>query len=189
MTLYGIAHYLHVLGAMGIVAALCLEWTLLLRLRTAETVEQASQWLGLASIQRVFGPASLAALLIGGLYMAATQWGGTGWITVGLLALLLIAALGAYNGIRLDRIRKSLAAHTGRLPAELQERIRHPSFVMSIQVRATTLLGVVYLMVARLDLSASLMTIGLAVVVGFASALPAWRRPTAHTPAVQIAHQ
>jgi hypothetical protein len=186
VTQYGIANYLHVLGAMGIVAALCLEWIILLRLRPAETVEQARAWLGLAGIQRVVGPASLAGLLIGGIYLAATRWGGTGWITVGLLALLLIAALGAYNGIRLDRIHKSLAAQAGQLPAELQERIRHPSFVTSIHVRVGLLLGVVYLMVTKLDLNASLLTMGLAVVVALISALPAWRRPPAGARAVQV---
>ena len=184
MTLYGIANYVHVLGSMGIVAALCLEWIILLRLRAAETREQARPWFGLAGIQRLVGPASLAALLLGGVYMAATRWGGAGWISVGLLALVLIAALGAYNGIRLDRIRKSVPADSGPLVAGLQERIRHPSFVTSIHVRAGLLLGVVYLMVTKLDLSASLMTMGLALLIGLISALPAWRRPTAR----RVAH-
>jgi hypothetical protein len=186
MTLFTIANYLHVLGAMGIVAALCLEWTIVLRLRTAESVEQARQWLGLAGIQRVIGSVSLIGLLVGGLYMAVTRWGGTGWVTAGLVALVLMGALGTYNGIRLDRIRKALAAQTGHLSTELRERIRHFSFLVSIQVRATTLLGVVFVMTGKLDLNPSLMTLGLAVLVGLASALPAWRQAAAGTRAVHI---
>jgi hypothetical protein len=186
MTLYTIANYLHVLGAMGIVAALCLEWTIVLRLRTAESVEQARQWLGLAGIQRVIGSVSLTGLLVGGLYMAITRWGGAGWVTVGLVALVLIGALGAYNGIRLDRIRKALVAQTGQLAADLREGIRHFSFLVSIQVRAAMLLGVTLVMTAKLDVNASLMTLGLAVLVGLASALPAWRQTAAGTRAVHI---
>jgi hypothetical protein len=186
MTLYTIANYLHVLGAMGIVAALCLEWTIVRRLRTAESVEQAREWLGLAGIQRVIGSVSLTGLLVSGLYMAVTRWGGAGWVTVGLLALGLIGALGAYNGIRLDRIRKALVAQTGQLSAELRERIRHFSFLVSIQVRAAMLLGVVFVMTGKLDLNASLMTLGLAVLVGLASALPAWRQTASGTRAVHL---
>ena len=185
MTLYTLANYLHVLGAMGIVAALCLEWTIVLRLRTAESVEQARQWLGLAGMQRVIGSGSLIGLLVGGLYMAGTRWGGAGWVAVGLLALVLIGALGAYNGIRLDRIRKSLVAPTGQLSAELRERIRHSSFVLSIHVRAAVLLGVVFIMTAKPDLNASLVTLVLSVLVGMASAVPAWRQTAAGARAVR----
>jgi hypothetical protein len=180
MTLYVIANYLHILGAMGIIAVLCIEWTMLLHVRSAETVEQARQWLDLARINRVAGPVSLVALLIAGLYMAVTRWGGTGWTTVGLLSLLLIAALGAFSGIRLDRTRQSLANQTGTLPTSFQERVHQPWFSLSIQVRTALLLAVVYLMVAKPDLNASLMIAGLAVVLGLASALPAWRRPVRH---------
>src|SRR5262249_44227610 len=74
MTLGTVALYLHILGAMGLVVALALEWVIVARLRTAETAEQARTWLGLTAVQRRLGPAALAAILIPGLYLAATGW-------------------------------------------------------------------------------------------------------------------
>jgi hypothetical protein len=186
MTLYAIANYLHIVGAMGVVAALCLEWTIVFRLRSAETTELVRLWLGLSAIQRTVGPASLAALLIGGLYMAATRWGGVGWIVVGLAALLLIAALGAYNGIRLVAIGRTLADETGQLSPDARQRLRDPRIVLSINVRVAMVLGVVLIMITKLDLSGSLLTVGTTIGLGLISVLPAWRRQRANG---ELAHE
>jgi hypothetical protein len=179
MTLGTVALYLHILGAMGLVVALGLEWVVVARLRTAETAEQARTWLGLTAVQRRLGPAALAAILIPGLYLAATGWGGAGWIVVGLAALLLIAAFGAFNGIRLAAIGPALAAETGDLSPERAEQLRDPRFVVSMHARVAIVLGVVFLMTAKPDLLGSLLVVGGALVLGVASALPAWVRQRA----------
>jgi len=45
MTLYSLALFLHIVGALGLFIALGLEWTGLWYLRRAGTAEQAQQWL------------------------------------------------------------------------------------------------------------------------------------------------
>ncbi len=64
-------------GALGLFVALGIEWTALLRLRGAATVEQAREWLGLFALVRRLGPASLVVVLLAGMYLAGTTWGFT----------------------------------------------------------------------------------------------------------------
>lgn len=42
---YSIALFLHIVAALGLFAALALEWTSLFYLRRSVTVEQARQWM------------------------------------------------------------------------------------------------------------------------------------------------
>jgi hypothetical protein len=176
MTLYGLANYLHVLGAIGLGAVIVLEWLVVVRLRSTDSVEQARAWLSFTAVQQWAGPASMGSLLIAGVYMAATRWGGQGWISVALIALLLIAGFGALNGIRLRGLGKALAEHTARFSPQLQHQLRNPLFVLSLHARACIILGVVWLMIEKPDLTASALILSAAVVVGIVSALPAYRR-------------
>src|ERR1051325_8515153 len=113
MSLYAIAVFLHIVGALGLFAALGLEWASLLNLRRATAAGQAQEgapppppppppaagqakeWARLlASLRTVAGPAALT-ILVTGIYLTATRWGGQGWIGVGLGGVVLIAVLGA----------------------------------------------------------------------------------------------
>jgi hypothetical protein len=176
MTLYGVANYLHVLGAIGLGAVIALEWLVVLRLRSTATVEQARAWLSFTAVQQWAGPASMGSLLIAGVYMAITRWGGQGWIVVALIALVLIAGFGAMNGVPLRGLEKTLAGQTGRLSPDVQRQLRNPLFILSLHVRACIILGVVWLMVEKPDLIAAAIILGAAVLVGIASALPTYRR-------------
>ena len=179
MTLYSVALFLHIVGALGLFVALGLEWTSLLHLRRATTAEQAREWLKLLGLVRRVGPASLAAILLPGLYMAATVWGGRAWIGVGLAAMLLLPPLGALNGLRLAAIGREVAAASGLLSPGLGARLRHPLLWVSIQTRAAIALGIVFLMTVKPDLAGALLTIGTAIILGLASTAPAWVRARA----------
>src|ERR1051325_799875 len=88
MSLYAIAVFLHIVGALGLFAALGLEWASLLNLRRATAAGQAKEWARLlASPPNVPGPAPLT---IPGprIFLTATRWGGQGWIGVGLGGLV-----------------------------------------------------------------------------------------------------
>src|SRR6266849_3713056 len=91
MTLYSIALFLHVVGALLLFVLLTIEGVGL-------RVGFAS-----ASMNRILGPISAVTILVPGLYMMATAWGWKGWIVVGLTAYVAIAVLGAYTGISLMR--------------------------------------------------------------------------------------
>ena len=104
MTLYSVTLFLHIVGALGLFAALGLEWTSLRQLRRATTAEQAHEWLNALGLVRRMGPASLTAIFLSGLYLVATAWGIVAWIAVALGAMLLLPPLGAFNGLRLAAI-------------------------------------------------------------------------------------
>ncbi len=164
---YAIALFVHIVGALGLFVALGLEWTSLLLLRRATTTEQARERMGLASsVRRVTG-ASLATLLVSGLYLTATAWGGVAWIGVALGAMVLMAVLGAaLSGPRLAAIGRAVE-HGSLAP------LPDPLLWVSIQIRLAVALGIVFLMTVKPNLTGSLLAIVLAAVLGLIAALPA----------------
>src|SRR4051812_30730307 len=105
---YSIALFLHIVGALGMFAALALEGTSLFYLRRSVTVEQAHSWMNVLGLVQRLGPVSLVLILLPGFYMMATVWGGVPWIAVALAAIVLIAVLGAFSGIRLAAIGRTV---------------------------------------------------------------------------------
>ena len=172
MSVYPIAVFLHVVGALGLFVAMGLEWVIVARLRLAETAAQAREWLGLLGVIRWLSPGSMAAILLAGIYMAATVWGGVGWIVVALVALLLLPPLGALTLRRLPRIAQDMAGETGPLSVARRQQLGDPLLQVSIQVRTAIALGIVFLMTNKPDALGSAAAIGVAVVLGLAFSFP-----------------
>ncbi len=167
MSYYAIALFLHIVGALGLFVALGLEWTSLMLLLRATTSEQIRERMRIATGVRGLSSASLATLLVSGLYMAATVWGGVAWIAVALGAMVLMAVLGvALTGPRMAAIGR--AAENGPLAP-----VPHPLLWVSIKTRVAIALGIVFLMTFKPDLNGSLLTIAVAAVLGLVAALPA----------------
>lgn len=178
MTIYAIALFVHVLGALGLFVALGLEWTGLRALRRATTAAQAQERAAAyAIIPRLYAPAA-GAILLPGLYMTATVWGwGAGWPGVALGTLVLLAALGAaLTGSRMAAIGRASAAESGPLSPALRQQVRDPMLWTSVQTRAAIAVGVVFLMTVKPNLGGALLTIGVAAILGLASAVPTWSR-------------
>src|SRR6266480_3750733 len=114
MSVYAIVVFLHIVGALGLFAALGLEWASLYNLRRVATAGQAREWAKLLSALRLVGGASALTILVTGIYLMATRWGGQGWIGAGLGGLVLIAVLGAtLTGRRAGAIVRAVAADAG----------------------------------------------------------------------------
>src|SRR5574338_1517979 len=100
MTLYNIALFLHVVGALGIFAALGVEWAAAGALRRATDVAAARPWFAqLRSLGKVGGPSG-ATILVSGIYMGATAGGRQAWIGLGFLGLVFLAVAGGVAGRR-----------------------------------------------------------------------------------------
>lgn len=91
MTIYALALFAHIVGAILLFAALTVEG-LSFRLRFS-----------VAEYNRVIGPVSGLLILIPGLYMARVQWGFAPWIIFGIAVWVLIASIGAATGIAVMR--------------------------------------------------------------------------------------
>ncbi len=177
MTLYSIVLFLHIVGTLGLFVSLGLEWVSLAYWRRASTAEQAREWLGVRGWVMRLGPTSLVLILLSGFYMVVTTWGWVSWIVVALAALVLIAIIGAtLTGVPMGTIQKAAAAESGPLSPALRQRLNDPRLWISIQTRTAIALGIVFLMVIKPEWVGSSITIGIAVLLGLALALPMWRR-------------
>ncbi len=173
MNNYSIALFLHIVGALGVAVALGLEWTGLWQIRSAVRPEPVRAWMGILRSASRVGIASMLTTVITGFYMMLTAWGGVAWIIVTLGALVLMIALSvALTGPRMAAIGQALATEKGAVPKTFHSFANHPLLWISIQTRVAIALGIVFLKTVKPDLGGSLLTIGVAIVLGLASALP-----------------
>jgi hypothetical protein len=180
MNAYSIALFLHIVGAVGIFVALGLEWTGLWQIRNATTPQQVGGWMRILKGVRKFGFASMLTTVISGVYMMLTVWGGEAWIIVTVGSLVLMIALAqVVTAPRMTAIGRALAAEKVPLSQTVHSLANHPLLWISLQTRAAIALGIIFLKIAKPDWGGSLITIGIAIVLGAASVLPMLRRERA----------
>ncbi|MGA8635979.1 MAG: hypothetical protein WB805_14130 [Candidatus Dormiibacterota bacterium] len=179
MTLYAFALFIHIVGSLLLCTAFTAEGIGLLQLRGAATDSAVRQWEGILGLGRVFGPASVVTILATGLYMMISSWGWVPWIAVGLFAWVLIAVLGAVNGIRLSLAIRQLPAGTASGTS-----LQSPAFVISWVTRLSIAVGIVFLMTNKPDLLAALLSIVITAAVGVAAGVAMTRRGATRSPAM-----
>ncbi len=145
MSLYAIALFVHVVGAVLVFVLLTVEGV---GLRTG---------MAAARVSRVLGPISALAILVPGFYMAA-QTGWHAWTAVGLASYAVIAALGAYTGINVMRGKMSTGAAA-----------------ISWLVRIGIALGVLFDMTTKPDAVVAVAAVLVAAGLAAAAAVPARR--------------
>lgn len=171
---YSIALFLHIAGVMGISVALGLEWTGLRQIQRAISADQVRGWMAMLKGVRRVGFVSMLTAIITGIYMMLTVWGGMPWVTVSIGALVLVIALAqALTAPRMTAIGRALM--TASIPQTFQTLASHPLLWISIQTRIAITLGIVLLKTAKPDLNGSLLSLGIAIVLGIGSVLLASR--------------
>jgi hypothetical protein len=176
MTLDSIVHYLHIVGAIGMFIGVAANWIVVNRVRTAATVDQTTEWLGLTAGVRVFGPASLGLTIVTGLYMAVVHDITSPWVGLAVAGIVLIAGLGAFSGIRLATLGKQISERAGQLSNDDRNRLNNPLLVSTVQIQLAILLAIVFLMTVKPDLGGSIVAMVSACIIGLASTLPVWQR-------------
>jgi hypothetical protein len=147
MSLYSIALFFHIVGALVLFVLLGIEGVAL------------RQGFMAARLNRVLGPISAVTILVPGLYMIASQWGWKGWIVVGIAAWVLIAVVGAATGISL-----------------LAGRLNAGTAALSWAVRVGMAVGVVFIMTVKPDLAFSTIVVVAGAVLGGAVGSAGMRR-------------
>lgn len=173
MTGHSIGMFLHIAGALGISAALALEWAGLRQIRSAILPEQVRAWIGtLKGANRVLFVSMLANVLTG-LFMMVTEWGPEAWIVVSLGSLVLMIVLAmALTRPRMASIFQALATEKRPTSQTFHNLAGYPLLWISIQTRVAVFLGILFLMIAKPEWVGSLITLGVAIVLGIATALP-----------------
>lgn len=173
MNYYPIVKFIHIVGALGYFAALGLEWMSLRQLRRATTVEQVREWIRLPVEMRRVGMISMVILLATGIFMMMTVLHGIAWIFVALGSLVPMPVLAmAVSRPRMAAIERSVTAEHRTISPALRKLLHHPLLWIEIQTRVAIALGIVFLMSVKPDLIVSLLTIGVAIIIGLASSLP-----------------
>jgi hypothetical protein len=178
MTLYALILFSHIAGAFFLFAGLALEWTAIAVFRRGLDTAQARLWISLASTaSRLYGPALGVILLSGGYLGAQMRAWDQGWTLVAVITLFVIGLLGAvFTAPRVRAIRKALQENSSTVSTVLQTRLRDPLLQTSVRMRIALVFGVLLLMVSKVSLGPSLITMACATTLGLAIALPAWRR-------------
>jgi len=177
MSLYSVALFLHVSGAIGAFISLGIWLFGLAALRRARLVAQvrAIAWLIILASPLMVG--SVVLLGLAGLRMALSTWGlATPWIAVSLVSVVLLGPIGAFL---LDpRMRTIMAiareVPADPLPAALILRTQDPLLVTAATTLATMLLGIVFLMTTKPELVTSILVMGVALFLGLCASLPFW---------------
>jgi hypothetical protein len=175
MSVYSITVFLHIVGALGIFAAMGLDWAGLSNLRRATDTAQVREWVRLLAAPRTVGGPAALLVLVSGIYLSATRWGPEGWILVALGGMVVTAALGgAIGGRRISAIMRALPTESGPVSTTLRGRLHDPALTVSLWVRTALLLGIVFLMSTRPSWGGSLAAMGAALGLGIAAAIPAF---------------
>jgi predicted integral membrane protein DUF2269 len=179
MSLYPIALFLHVSGAIGYFVAMGTWLFGLASMRRAQRVEQVRSIVQLVGLSGPLFGISVLLLFTAGFYMALTAWSLlTGWIVVGLISLVLLASIGtAFLEPRrrvIDRLTRM--APDGPLPEKLERSIHDPVLLTAPQTLTALLLGVVFLMTTKPSLAGSIIVMAVALVLGLAWGLLIARR-------------
>jgi hypothetical protein len=78
-------------------------------------------------------------------------------------------------------IGRTLATEKGSLSPSFYSLLNDPILWFSVQTRVAIVLGIIFLKIATPDLGGSLLTIGVAISLGIASALPRLRPVRTHS--------
>ncbi|HEY8492130.1 MAG TPA: DUF2269 family protein [Dehalococcoidia bacterium] len=182
MTLYEIVLFLHVMGAIGLFMGVAIVLTAMARMRRSESVAQVREWSGLADLSDKLLPVASLVLLLSGIYMATDfEFWGDGWVDVSMALLLVMIVLGpAVNARRLGTIsREAKDAPDGPVQGALRARILDPVLWTTVQTMSVVAVGIVFLMTVKPGIAGSLVTLVVALALGLASSIPAWRRAAA----------
>lgn len=173
MSNYSIALFLHIVGALGFFVVLGLEWIGLSQIRRAILPEEVRAILGVVNRTDRLAVISMLTTIITGIYMLLTVWGWVPWILMVLGALVLeIVLFVVLTRPQLRSIEHALAVEKGPVSQTFYNLVDNPILWISNQTRVAIILGIVYLKIAKPDLGGSLLTIGIAIVLGLVSALP-----------------
>jgi len=160
MSIYSIALFFHIVGALGLSVALSLEWISLRQIRNAALPEQVGVWMGILKGTNRVGFPSMLMMVVTGIYMTVTVWGRTPWLVVTIVALVLVIVLARVAAPRLKALESS--------PTTANDAL----LWFSIQTRVAIVLGIIFLKIAKPDLGGALLTIGVTILLGIASTLP-----------------
>lgn len=166
MSLYSVALYIHIIGAVGLFAGLGIEGVVYSNLKNAATVRQVQPWGGtMRLLRKVFG-ISFILLLVPGLYLVFEDWGWTAWVISGLVLLTALSGYGSMTGKKIGMTIGSLNGKEETLTNEVRKKINDPFLMRSYKVKLTTALGIIFIMTIKPGWIGSIISVIAAFTLG-----------------------
>ena len=177
MSIYALALFVHLVGAIGVFIGIGVWFFAALALRRARDVAHVRALTGLTVASGNVAVGGVLLLAAAGLYMIVTVWGWQrAWIDVATIGFALLAPLGVVAiDPRIRALGKAAdAAPDGPLPASLVARTRDPLLAGGLSLYLAMLVGIVFLMTTKPGLVVAVIGMGIAVICGLVGALLLW---------------
>jgi hypothetical protein len=169
--------YVHLLSLFVGIGAGSVLLACLLRLRAARTLEQAAPWGMMAGQVGKFFPVAILGLFGSGLFLTTEDtfpWSmGTGWVDIGIVALVVLFVQGAGIAERTGhKLGAALQANgPGPLGPEARRMALHPGLWVVEFSNLGIVFGVVWNMTQKPGLGGSIAAVVVGYAVGAALAL------------------
>ena len=183
MNTYHYVLYLHLLSLFVGIGAGSVLLACLLRLRAARTLEQAAPWGMMAGQVGKFFPVAILGLFGSGLYLTTEDtfpWSmGTGWVDIGIVALVVLFVQGAGIAERTGhKLGAALQANgPGPLGPEARRMALHPGLWVVEFSNLGIVFGVVWNMTQKPGLGGAIAAVLVGYAAGAALALLVTRSP------------
>jgi hypothetical protein len=173
--MYTLILFSHVAATFFLFAGLALEWLAANNLRRRLDRAQADSWIHLVRIAPWFYGPAFGVVLLSGCYLAATTGWNHGWIVVSFVTLLVIGLIGAFfTGPRVRAIHKIAKEASDQISTALENLLTDPVLLASVRLRVALVLGILVLMVSKLDVWWSLATVAEAASLGLIMTVSGW---------------
>jgi hypothetical protein len=178
MTFYAFVLFIHIASAFFLFAGLVLEWTAFHFVSRTADPGGTQQWVRTAALSaKLYGPAIGLILLSGGYLGGVLKLWSQAWLPASLLVLVVAGVLGATLAAPRVRALKKLSIRPGDvIAANVRARIQDPVLIASSRIRVALVLGVLLLMVTKVDLHLSVLISASALATGLVAAVPLWKR-------------
>ena len=168
MSFYSLVLFLHITGAVGIFIGIGLEWFIVNNFKRVVTTEQAQQWTNSFKVLPPTFGISGVLILIPGIYMSAEVWGMNAWVISGFVLYIFLAVFGSVVIAKnVGAIRDALKSEGESLSEAIRAKIKAPIITDSLKIRSMLALSIIFIMTIKPDWPMTLVSVGVAVVIGF----------------------
>jgi hypothetical protein len=169
---YHLALFLHLCALLAAMSAAGIAHYAEIRMHKARVSGELLEWATLlARAERVF-PFALLTLVAAGAYMVSTAWPwSAGWVDMALVAVVALFGSGIFLATRVMALQRALAGDPDAPISTQALHMANSLLTRSMSYGNTALvLGVVFIMVTKLDLLGSLISLVVAYAIGVALA-------------------
>jgi hypothetical protein len=161
--MYKFALFLHITGALLLFAGLGIELISLLNIKTANKQILIPKILRMNKVYT----AAMVIIILPGIHMMSEVWGFNSWIIMAFIGIIINSVL--FMNITRRRLRfylKSSAKEETNLSFEKDAALNDPILWLSVNIRISVIIGIIFLMTIKPEMLWSIVTILSSIILG-----------------------